>query len=130
MIGDKNSSGPGTIIGTNVKIVGTLYDANEIVMHGRIEGEVKSDKNIIVSETAYIKGPVTAETIQIAGQVEGAIIATGKLEMLPTGKVFGSITTKDLNIRSGAVFIGKSNMPDGDKMMNLEEKELAEAPQE
>jgi len=127
---DKNASGPGTVIGTNVKIVGTLYDANEIIMHGKIEGEVKSDKTIIVSETAYIKGPVTAETIQVAGQIDGSIIATGKLEILPTGKVFGSITTKDLNIRSGAIFIGKSNMPDGDKMLNLEEeKEMEPAPE-
>lgn len=124
MIGDnKNVSGPNTVVGANVKLVGTLYDANEITIHGKIEGEVKSDKTVIITETAYIKGPVTADTVQIAGSVNGSITATGKLEILPTGKVYGSTTTKDLSIRSGAIFIGKSTMPEAGKEMNLEEVE-------
>jgi len=126
MIGDKNVSGPSTIVGVNVKLVGTLYDANEVTIHGKVEGEVKSDKLVVISETAYVKGPISAETVQIAGQVYGSITASSKLEILPTGKVYGSTTTKDLNIRSGAIFIGKSNMPDGEKSIAtdvVEEKE-------
>lgn len=128
MMNDKNVSGPSTIVGANVKLVGTLYDANEITVHGKVEGEVKSDKMVVITETAYIKGPISAETVQIAGQVYGSVTATSKLEILPTGKVYGSTTTKDLNIRSGAVFIGKSNMPDGEKAMAddiVDEKEEA-----
>ena len=121
MIGDKNVSGPNTVVGANVKLAGTLYDANEVTIHGKIEGEVKSDKTVIVTETAYIKGPVTADTIQVAGAVHGSITATGKLEILPTGKVYGSTTTKDLSIRSGAIFIGKSTMPEAGKELELEE---------
>jgi cytoskeletal protein CcmA (bactofilin family) len=131
MTNDKNVSGPSTIVGANVKLVGTLYDANEITVHGQIEGEVKSDKNVIITETAYVKGPISAETVQIAGQVYGSITAINKLEILPTGKIYGSVTTKDLNIRSGAVFIGKSNMPNGEKEMvaaeeTVDQKEEAE----
>lgn len=122
MMGDnKNVSGPNTVVGANVKLVGTLYDANEITIHGKIEGEVKSDKTVVISETAYIKGPVTADIIQVAGSVHGSITATGKLEILPTGKVYGSTTTKDLSIRSGAIFIGKSTMPEAGKELELEE---------
>lgn len=124
MIGDnKNVSGPNTVVGANVKLVGTLYDANEITIHGKIEGEVQSDKAVIITETAYIKGPVTADTVQVAGAVHGSITATGKLEILPTGKVYGSMTTKDLSISSGAIFIGKSTMPDGGKEIEIEETE-------
>ena len=126
MMGDKKPlSGPGTIVGANVKLVGTLTDANEIVIHGKIEGEVISEKNVIISETAFVKGPVSAETVQIAGEVHGSIVATGRLEILPTGKVFGSTTTKDLNIRSGAIFVGKSNMPEGEKGL-IAEKDAKE----
>ena len=121
----KNLSGPGTIVGSNVKLVGTISDANEIVVHGKIEGEVISEKSVVISETAYIKGPVSAELVQVAGEIHGSIVATGKLEILPTGKVFGSITTKDLNIRSGAIFVGKSTMAEGDKQIVLEGDEEA-----
>lgn len=122
----KNLSGPGTVVGINVKLVGTLNDANEIIIHGKIEGEVISEKNINITETAYVKGPISAEIVQIAGEVHGSVVATGKLEILPTGKVFGSITTKDLNIRSGAIFVGKSNMPEGDKEIPLTEESIKE----
>lgn len=123
MMNDKKTlSGPGTVVGVNVKLVGTLSDANEIIVHGKIEGEIISEKNVNISETAYIKGPISAEIVQIAGEIHGSIVATGKLEILPTGKVFGSITTKDLNIRSGAIFVGKSNMPEGDKEIILPEE--------
>lgn len=121
MMGDKNVSGPSTVVGANVKLVGTLYDANEITVHGKIEGEVQSDKAIIITETAYVKGPITADTVQVAGSIHGAITATGKLELLPTGKVYGSITTKDLSIRSGAIFVGKSTMPNaGEEIVETE----------
>jgi len=126
MMGDKKPiSGPGTIVGANVKLVGTLSDANEIIIHGKIEGEVISEKSIVISETAYVKGPISADLVQIAGEVHGSIVATGKLEILPTGKVIGSTTTKDLNIRSGALFVGKSNMPEGEKGI-VEEKDEQE----
>jgi len=128
MIGDKRpgTSGPGTVVGANVKLVGTLQDASDIIVHGRIEGEVISSQSITVTETAYIKGPVSAEIVTVAGKVNGSITATGKLEIMPTGKVFGSITSKDLAIRSGAIFIGKSTMPEGDKELEIEEKTASE----
>lgn len=132
MIGEKRpgTSGPGTVVGANVKLVGTLQDASDIIIHGRIEGEVISTQSITVTETAYVKGPVSAEIVTVAGKVNGSITATGKLEIMPTGKIFGSITSKDLSIRSGAIFVGKCTMPDGEKEAELEEKEEKEAPKE
>ena len=129
MLGSKPSgpSGPGTVVGANVKLVGTLQDASDIVIHGRIEGEVISSQGISVAETAYIKGPVSAEVITIAGKVRGSITATGKLEILPTGKVFGSLTSKDLSIKSGAIFVGKSTMPETEKE-EVEEEVATEEP--
>jgi cytoskeletal protein CcmA (bactofilin family) len=49
---------------------------------------------------------------------------------MPTGKVFGSITTKDLSIRSGAIFVGKSNMPEGEKAIELKGEETPEESKE
>ena len=132
MLGSKSTgpSGPGTVVGANVKLVGTLQDASDIVIHGRIEGEVISSQGITVAETAYIKGPVSADVISIAGKIRGSITATGRLEILPTGKVFGSITSKDLSIKSGAIFIGKCTMPEQEKEEMEEEKTIEEPKKE
>lgn len=108
---DRPISGPGTIIGSNVTLTGTLKDMSDIAIHGKVEGEVISERSIVVGETAEIKGPVTGQVITLAGIVRGSIDAGQKLEILPTGKVFGSISTRELIIRSGAIFVGKSTMP-------------------
>lgn len=110
----KGVEGPGTIVGANVKLSGTLKDINDITIHGQIEGEVISEKTVTVEQTAVVKGPIQASLVTIAGQVNGEIIALKKLEILETGNVKGSVTTDDLIIRSGAVFNGKSSMKQDD----------------
>ena len=129
MLGDKhsNTAGQGTIVGTNVKLLGTLQDANDITIHGQIEGEVISSQTINISETAQIKGPISAEVVMIAGVIRGSVTATGKLEILPSGKVFGSITSKDISIKSGAVFVGKCTMPEHEKEALPETKTAEQA---
>lgn len=100
-----------TIIGINVTLKGNLKNKGSIQINGVIEGEVKSDENINVGETAKVKGPVVAKTIEVSGEVKGLIEATEKLEINPTGKVIGDINAKSLIIKQGATFVGKSIMP-------------------
>lgn len=100
----------GTVVGTNVKLTGTLRDNQDIVIHGTVEGEVISDKNVTIEETASVTGPIQASIVTVAGKVRGAVVALEKLEILPTGKLQGSVETKDLIVRSGAIFNGKSVM--------------------
>lgn len=103
-------SGPGTVVGVNVALSGTLKDQNDIAVYGMVDGEVVSDKSVTVGQTAQVKGPVRGKVITIAGVVRGSIDASEKLEILETGKVFGSIATRDLVVRSGAVIAGKVAM--------------------
>ena len=101
-----------TIIGINVVLKGNLHNKGSIQINGTVEGEVKSDENINIGETAKINGPVVAKTIEISGEVNGTIEASEKLEVSPTGKVTGDISAKSLIIKQGAIFVGKSNMID------------------
>jgi len=116
--------GPGTVVGSNVKLNGIIKDSNDITIHGIVDGEVISEKNVLVTETASIKGPVSAQIITISGKVTGTITAQQKLEITPTGKVYGNIATKDLVIRSGAIFVGKSATLGSDKNNTSEPKKI------
>lgn len=120
------TSGPGTVVGANVKLTGAISDINDITVHGTVEGEVVSDKNVTISETANIKGPVTAEIISVSGKINGAVTAHQRLELLPSAEVSGSINTKELIVKSGARLNGKCTMPDTDITQasdkNVEEK--------
>lgn len=104
-----------TVVGSGVKLTGTLKDSSDIVIHGEIEGEVSSGQNIVISETARVKGPVSAQIINVSGEVDGTVTAYDKLELHPAGKITGNIQTKDLIIHSGAKFIGKSTLLSGDE---------------
>lgn len=105
-----SKSSSGTVVGSNVKLTGTLQDIDNITIYGRVEGEVISEQNVFVGQTAVIKGPITAKVVTVTGKVRGNINASEKLEILHGGKVYGGITTLDLIINSGAIFVGKSTM--------------------
>lgn len=103
-------TGPGTVVGVNVKLQGQLKDSQDIIVHGQVDGEVASERNVTVTESATVKGPISATIVTVGGTVRGSIEAREKLELLPSGKVYGSIATKELTIRPGAVFNGRSSM--------------------
>lgn len=117
--------GPGTTVGVNVALSGTLKDQNDIHVYGLIDGEVISEKTVTIGKTAQVKGPVRGQMVTIAGVVRGSIDASEKLELLDTAKVFGSISTKDLVIHSGAAFVGKCTMP-SDSGESIEEEPITD----
>ncbi|QQG50235.1 MAG: polymer-forming cytoskeletal protein [Candidatus Berkelbacteria bacterium] len=121
------TDGPGTTVGVNVALSGTLRDQNDIHIFGLIDGEVISEKTVTVGKTAQVKGPVRGQIVSIAGTVRGSIDASDKLELLDTAKVFGSISTKDLVIHSGAAFVGKCTMPSEGAEEEAEEAASEEA---
>ena len=134
MKGAMETNGPGTTVGVNVALSGTLKDQNDISVFGMVEGEVISEKSITIGQTAQVKGPVKGELVTVAGVVRGAIAASEKLELLETGKVFGSIVTKNLVIHSGGIFVGKCDMPTGEETVEEQvaepESESTEPPSE
>ncbi|MBI2263202.1 polymer-forming cytoskeletal protein [Candidatus Berkelbacteria bacterium] len=115
----------GTVVGTNVKLTGTLRDTQDITVHGQVDGEVISDKNVMISESAVVNGPIQAQAVTVAGKIKGSIQAVEKLEILPSGKVHGSLETKELIIRSGASFNGKSIMQNAQEEKDKEIRETS-----
>lgn len=109
-VNQEGGSGPGTVVGVNVALTGTLKDQNDISVFGMVDGEVISEKSVMVGQTAQVKGPVKGALVTIAGTVRGAVEATEKLEVLETGKIYGSVMAKDLVVRSGAMLTGKIMM--------------------
>lgn len=102
----------GTIVGSSVHLTGAIKDSSDIAVYGSVEGEISSDSRIIIEESAYVKGPVTAREVILSGFVNGTVTAKDKLELNSSGTIKGNIDTKELLIHSGATFIGKCTMPD------------------
>jgi len=99
-----------TIIGAQVELTGSLRNEGPIQIHGRVNGDVISQSIVFVGETAVVTGPITAKSVEVAGQVYGSITAEGHIELHPKSQVKGDLTTKQLSIKPGALFFGTSNM--------------------
>lgn len=108
------SEGEGTVIGTHVKLAGILSDPNDIVVLGRLDGEVHSDHSVTIGPNAHVKGPVTAARVILEGTVRGNIHTRDRLEILPKGNLAGNIETRDLVIHSGATFNGRCQIIGGE----------------
>lgn len=99
-----------TVIGTEVQVKGNLHNKGSILVNGHVEGEIKSDENVTIGETATVQGPIVAKSILISGKVTGTIEAHERMEIDPTGTVNGDIKTKTMIVREGAVFNGNCVM--------------------
>lgn len=99
-----------TVIGSGVRVKGTLVGEGDMTIDGLISGDVKTAGNLVVGVNAIIKGNVRARSTRIGGQVDGDIVASSETAITETGRVRGNITTASLAIAAGAIFVGSSHM--------------------
>ncbi len=100
------SNDRGTVIGTNLRVVGNVRADGLVKVYGRIEGELDC-RLLDVSRSAEVIGPVTAEKVTIDGRVEGPIVASIVL-LKSHAQVVGDIHYEFLSLESGAVLEGRS----------------------
>jgi cytoskeletal protein CcmA (bactofilin family) len=107
---EETQSDETTIISRGVKIDGKISCNGNIRIEGAIQGDISSQRNIVVGERGNVNGQVKADTITIGGKVTGIVNANNKLILDPTGNLKGDIFTKILVIEAGAKFEGNSKM--------------------
>lgn len=98
------------VLSTDVEIKGTVKFTNDLVVDGKIEGEINSDGNLTVGENARLKAEIKTNTVVVYGKVHGNITATDRVELKSSGEVVGDIKAKTLSIEAGAIFVGKSTV--------------------
>lgn len=98
------------VLSTDVEIKGTVKFTNDLVVDGKIEGEIQSDGNLTVGENARIRAEIKTNTVVVYGKVHGNLTATDRVELKASAEVVGDIKAKTLSIEAGAIFVGKSTV--------------------
>jgi cytoskeletal protein CcmA (bactofilin family) len=98
------------VLSSDVEIKGTVKFTNDLVVDGKIEGEITSDGNLTVGENARIKAEIKTATVVVYGKVHGNLTATDRIELKASAEVVGDIKAKTLSIEAGAIFVGKSTV--------------------
>ena len=86
---------------------------------GKFNGKIMSKNELIVGESAHIEGDIFVGRIAISGTVMGKIVATQRVEIHRTGKVYSDIDTPALVIEEGAIFQGNCSMGERDRKGNV-----------
>lgn len=99
-----------TVISSGVRLKGNLSSDGDIAVDGTLTGNIVSGGHVAIGVNARITGHLKATTAQIAGKVEGNVVAADSVSLMETAQLRGDIDTGRLEIEMGAIFIGASKM--------------------
>jgi cytoskeletal protein CcmA (bactofilin family) len=101
-------------IGKTVVIRGDVKGSEDLVVEGRVEGTVVlTESRLTIGANASVAADLTAKDILIMGQVQGNIIATGRVEMRAGCQVQGDVRALRLAIEENAAYRGKVDLTQG-----------------
>ncbi len=114
------------------KVSGKLNFEGPARIDGQIDGEINAKDSIVIGESAVVTAKINAASIILAGTVSGEITASQRIEIRPSAKVQGTVTTPKLVMHEGALFEGRCAMQperarDGHKVSVLPKEERAVA---
>lgn len=99
-----------SMIAKDMEITGTIKSSGSVHLDGKLDGEVLAQGDVVIGQSAVIKGNITSNAVTIQGTVNGNIVARDKIDMKSTAKVNGDIKSKRLAVEDGVTFVGKSEV--------------------
>lgn len=102
---DKSASSA-TLINEGCKITGTISGTGSYLVNGEVDGDCDLDGTVTIAPNGLWKGTVKASDIIVAGQVEGNIIAAGKVEITDSAHIIGTVSGEAIAVAEGAVVEG------------------------
>ena len=98
------------VLGENTSCEGTLKAEGNIRVDGVFRGRIETAGNVIVGPKAQVLADIVASAVQVWGAVRGDIAIKGRLEILPSGRVWGDVKVASLLIDKGGIFRGQCVM--------------------
>lgn len=98
------------ILSGNVEIEGSITFEKELLIDGKVQGQITSDGVLTIGENADVRGEIKAKSISIFGQVHGNIAATERCELKSKCILQGDLKAARLVMEEEATFIGQSEV--------------------
>ncbi len=101
-----------SIIAADLKVIGELQTDGVVKIDGIVEGNIKAERQVLVSKGGEVKGDVHSKEVIVGGKVCGGVYANGRVEVQSTASVQGDIATKRLLVHEGGEVNGNLRMTD------------------
>jgi cytoskeletal protein CcmA (bactofilin family) len=119
------ANGPTTYVAASTTIVGTITGKGAYVFCGSVEGNCDIEGPCTLAAGGKWRGTLKATDLVVAGVVEGDVVAQGKVEILGTARVTGSLSGNSIAVAEGAVIEGEIRVTSGSSPTTFLEKRLA-----
>jgi cytoskeletal protein CcmA (bactofilin family) len=99
-----------SFFGAKLSIKGKVTGSGNLIVMGRLEGEVNLAGEIVVAAPAVLNGEIRAVTLAVSGNVTGTLTAGEKIHLEKSAVVSGRMNTPRLSVADGAMFNGEIEM--------------------
>ena len=90
------------------EVVGTCSFHGNVVVNGRVKGEIHATGTLTVGRPGHVEARLHAPIVIIEGEAVGSIAATERIELREQARVSGDLETPALIIEENAVFEGQT----------------------
>jgi cytoskeletal protein CcmA (bactofilin family) len=97
------------VLSSDVEIEGSITFQKELLIDGKVQGQVSSDGVLTIGEKADVRGEIKTNSVTVHGKVHGNITAE-RCELKSNSSLQGDVKAARLVIEEGATFIGTSQI--------------------
>lgn len=100
-----------SLIAAGSEITGSIVFTDGLRIDGDVIGDIHakdgSQSLLVISESAQVKGAITADHIIVNGSVKGPVNALMMLELQPKARIEGDVHYAALEMHQGALITGQ-----------------------
>lgn len=97
-------------IGRTTRIVGRLTGDGDLLVEGRVEGELSLKGHVTVADGGVVAAPLSAGDVTVEGLVDGDVTSRGAVVLRASGAIRGAISAARVAVDEGARFTGRIEM--------------------
>jgi len=98
------------LLGKGASFEGRLIFEGIVRIDGNFTGDIFTRDTLIIGADSKVMAQIDADTVIVAGHVEGQIRATSRVEIQASGYVRGSVQAPVFKIDEGGMFDGTTQM--------------------
>jgi cytoskeletal protein CcmA (bactofilin family) len=92
------------------EIEGKYTFSGTAMLNGRFRGEIVSNDTLIIGEKGVVNAAIRAGVVLVSGEVVGNVMASERIELRGSARVFGDVEAPVVVIEEGVLFEGHCRM--------------------
>ena len=96
-----------SVLAAGITIEGKIEGNGNVRVVGRFKGTVNVKGELTIEPGASIEGEIRAESVLVAGEVQGQIIAASRVELNDSGTLIGDVKAGSVTVSAGSRMRGR-----------------------